>query len=183
MYVNRNIYPVEKTHFHMQFCTVHSWFSDCLRRLFPHKICTFALYTFIFHTLNLNVFLYLQLRIFVQADTKQTWRKFPRIFSSQCLDWSCIAEKRCSPEKKPATHSNLFSRVELSLGTTICARSLVIWEISCATHTNMKVLTRTLNIGYPGMSTKIPFVSAASQIWYWQMKSCKKKRVCLIILI
>lgn len=40
----------------------------------------------------------------------------------------------------------------------------------------MKVLTRTLNIGYPGMSTKIPFVSAASQIWYWQMKSYKKEK-------
>lgn len=45
-YVNRNKHPVEKTHFHMQFCTVHSCFSDYLRRLFPHKICTFPLYTF-----------------------------------------------------------------------------------------------------------------------------------------
>lgn len=112
--------------------------------------------------------------LFRQMQSKPE-EKFSRTFSSQCLDWSCIAEKRRSPEKNPPMHSNLFSRVELSLGTTICARSLVIWEISCATHTNIKVLTITLNIGYPGMSTKIPFVSAASQMWYWQMKSCKKK--------
>lgn len=42
-------------------------------RLFEKAISTQNMYIstiYIFHTLNLNVFLYLQLRIFVQADTK-----------------------------------------------------------------------------------------------------------------
>lgn len=80
-----------------------------------------------------------------------------------------------SPQKNAAIHANLFNRDELSLGIIICARSLVIWEISCATQTNMKVLTIMLSIGFPGIRTKIPLVSAASHMWYWQINSWKEK--------
>lgn len=73
-------------------------------------------------------------------------------------------DKMRSPQKKAAIHANLFNRDELSLGIIICARSLVICEISCATQTNMKVLTMMLSVGFPGMSTKIPLVSAASHM-------------------
>lgn len=72
---------------------------------------------------------------------------------------------------KSAMAAILFSRATLSLGMTTWARSLVMREISCATQTKMKVLTMMFREGIPGIRTKIPFVSAASQMWYWHMNS------------
>lgn len=84
-------------------------------------------------------------------------------------------DKTSSPQKNAAIHANLLKRDELSLGIKISARSLVIWEISCATQTKMKVLMMMLSTGFPGMSTKIPLVSAASHMWYWQMNNWEKQ--------
>lgn len=67
--------------------------------------------------------------------------------------------------------ASLFSRAMLSLGMITWARSLVMREISWATHTKIKVLTRMLREGIPGIRTRIPLVSAANQMWYWHMNS------------
>lgn len=32
-----------------------------------------------------------------------------------------------------------------------------------------------LREGFPGIRTRMPLVSAASHMWYWQMKSCSRK--------
>lgn len=82
---------------------------------------------------------------------------------------------RTSPMKSPVA-SSLLSSVPLSLGMATWARSLVICEISWATHTKMKVLMIIFREGFPGIRTRMPFVSAASQMWYWQMKSYRSKR-------
>lgn len=41
----------------------------------------------------------------------------------------------------------------------------------------MKVLTKMLREGFPGIRTKIPFVSAASQMWYWHMNSWGRQKI------
>lgn len=75
------------------------------------------------------------------------------------------------------TAPSLFNRAMLSFGMTTWARSLVIREISWATQTKMKVLTKMLREGFPGIRTKIPFVSAASQMWYWHMNSWGRQKI------
>lgn len=86
------------------------------------------------------------------------------------VGWLLLVSSNTARLKKP-TAASRFTRAMLSLGMTTCARSLVMREISWATHTKMKVLTKMLSEGFPGIRTKIPLVSAASQMWYWQMNS------------
>lgn len=75
-----------------------------------------------------------------------------------------------------AAASRRLSSAAPSLGMTTCARSLVMSEISWATHTKMSVLSSRLSEGAPGISTRMPLVSAANQMWYWQMNSWVRQR-------
>lgn len=45
------------------------------------------------------------------------------------------------------------------------------WDI----HTNTNVVTTTLSRGWPGISTRMPLVSWANQIWYWPINNWKRK--------
>lgn len=132
-----------------------------------------------------------------QVLTKQTWRA-PRFQSryltvnlvgfqwvhrpspggvcqAPSVGWLPLVSSRTTRLTSPVAAS-LFSSATPSLGMTTWARSLVMREISWATHTKMKVLTRMLSEGFPGISTRIPLVSAASQMWYWQMNSWGRQR-------
>lgn len=82
----------------MQFCTVHSCFSVSWRRLFSHKICTFPLFTFS-TLLHINVFLYLQLRILIQADTKQPEESFQEPFQINGLTALALLRRRVVQKK------------------------------------------------------------------------------------
>lgn len=124
-----------------------------------------------------NVYIYTVINIFTQMIflSRQMQSKpegfAVRISGAYSLDLSWMEDKTSSPAKNASVHASLLKRAGLSLGITTCARSAVICEISCATHTKMKVLTAMLSVGFPGMSTRMPRVSAASHMWYWQMNS------------
>lgn len=90
--------------------------------------------------------------------------------------WLSLVSSKTRRLKSP-TAPSLLSRATLSLGMITWASSLVIWEISWATQTKMKVLTKMLSEGFPGIRTKIPLVSAASQMWYWHMNSWGRQSV------
>lgn len=106
------------------------------------------------------------------------------LLSLIALNYSFWDSISTSTRKTPAP-SSLFSRGPLSLGMATWAKSLVIWEISWATQTKMNVLTIMFKVGFPGMRTRMPLVSAASQIWYWHMKSWweNKKNVRMVPII
>lgn len=124
-----------------------------------------------------NVYIYTVINIFKQMifSSRQMQSKpeefVVRIVGAYSLDLSWMEDKMRTPPKNAIVHASLRKRDGLSLGITTCARSVVIWEISCATQTKMNVLTMMLSVGFPGMRTRMPLVSAASQMWYWQMNS------------
>jgi hypothetical protein len=132
-----------------------------------------------------NVYIYTVINIFKQMifSSRQMQSKpeefVVRIVGAYSLDLSWMEDKMRTPPKNAIVHASLRKRDGLSLGITTCARSVVIWEISCATQTKMNVLTMMLSVGFPGMRTRMPLVSAASQMWYWQMNSWDRKHLQL----
>ena len=67
----------------------------------------------------------------------------------------------------------LRSIVLMSLVMRALASTPDTFWISWLIQTNTNVVRRTLRKGWPGMSTKIPLVSCASQMWYWAINNWK----------
>lgn len=61
-------------------------------------------------------------------------------------------------------------------GTKCGARSAVRTLISCAQHTKTKDTSRTLTTGWLGTRTRMPWLLAASQMWYCPIKSSREMR-------